>query len=112
MIIATKVVNYEELLKRKSDYEGLCAYIRELMPKEVRDVDAIYHNTRYYYNYMVLRNNSIPLKDKKALSNILTRNIRVVGIMGTYVSINEIESSVSIKRLEKLRKEFRNGTRL
>lgn len=112
MIIATKAVNYEELLKRKLDYDAMCEYVRGLVPSGVKHVEAIYHNTRYYFNYMVLRNESIPLADKKILSDVLTKNIRVVGVMGTYVSVNEVESQVNLKKLDRLRKEFRNGINL
>ena len=112
MIIATKVVHYDELLKRKLDYEAMCEYIHSLVPPEVKNVDAIYHNTRYYFNYMVLRNDSISLADKKTLSNLLTRNIRVVGVMGTYVAFSDLEPYTNTKKLERLRKEFRNGINL
>lgn len=101
MLIATNVIDYDKVLSLSEDEEGLCAYIKSLVPERYRHVDAIYHNTRYYINLEVLKNSTYPLEKKLALSRMLTKNIRTVGYMDSYVTCSELEAHISMKKVHK-----------
>ena len=101
MVIATKVIDIDKIVKLSSDYDALCEYIKGLVPKDFKHVDAIYHNTRYYINITILKSDAISLEKKNILSNMLTRNIRVVGYMDRYVTCDELAMHVNTERVIK-----------
>ena len=50
MIIATKDINFDKVIKLVNNEDDLCSYIKSLVPEKYSHCDAIYHNTRYYIN--------------------------------------------------------------
>lgn len=101
MIIATKDINFDKVIKLVNNEDDLCSYIKSLVPEKYSHCDAIYHNTRYYINLEILKDNSIALDTKNKLSNMLTRNIRVVGYMGVYITCSELEQRVDMNKVNK-----------
>lgn len=101
MIIANLNYSSSELLSRINNFEELCAYVRSTVPPAYRHVDAIYHNTRYYLNTCVLEDSSLTMKVKQQLSDMLTRNIRTVGVLGEWVTCNELDRRMRMDRITK-----------
>ena len=110
MLIATKTIDIDKVVSLKNNAEGLHNYIKSLVPDRLKHVDAIYRNTCYYCNYKVLSDPNIKLEDKKILSDILTTNLRVVGYLGTYIDVSELEVMVNWNTIERYRKGDQNGT--
>lgn len=104
MIIANLNYSSSELIKRMDNFEELCEYIRSTIPPAYRHVDAIYHNTRYYLNTRVLADTSLTMKIKKQLSDKLTTNIRTVGVLGNWVTCNELDRRAHMDRIIKYHK--------
>ena len=112
MLIATKTIDLHELLIRKHDAEGLHNYIKSLVPDRLKHIDAIYRNTCYYCNYKVLSSNDLKMEDKKLLSDILTTDLRVVGYMGVYIDVSEIEILVNWNSIDRYKKGDKDGSRI
>lgn len=100
MLIATKEFSLDEVLKLSSNYDGLCKYIKELVPEHYRHIDAIYHNTRYYISLQVLKDKSIPIEKKMELSKNLTAGIRVVGFIGKYITCDDLEAHIDMRKVK------------
>lgn len=100
MIIATNVFDMKKVVSLSEDYDGLCNYIRSLMPERYKHIDAIYHNTRYYLNLEVLKASDISMEKKVSLSEKLTKNIRVVGYMDVYITCKDLERKINMKKVE------------
>ena len=109
MIIATNEFDMKKIVSLSDDYEGLCEYIRSLVPDRYVHQDAIYHNTRYFINLEVLKAKDITMNKKTALSQMLTRNIRVVGYMDVYITCKDLERKVNMKKVEQYFRGEKNG---
>lgn len=109
MIIATDDVDIKKVVNMSGDSDKLCTYVKSLVPERYRHIDAIYHNTRYYINLLVLKSDDISLEKKSALSKLLTRNIRVVGYMGVYITCKDLERKISMKKVNKYHEEVEHG---
>lgn len=110
MIIGTDEVDLNKVMKYKDSEEDMEAYIMSLIPERYKHVDAIYRNTRYYVNTCVLRSKKLTLDMKKQLSDMLTRNLRVVGFLGSFHTCAELELHVSMRRVNKYHEgELQNG---
>lgn len=109
MIIATNSFDMDEVVKLSGDYEKLCLYVMSLVPERYKHIDAIYHNTRYFINLEVLKSKDIPLDKKTELSKHLTKGIRVVGYMDIYITCNELERKISMKKVEQYYKGDTDG---
>ena len=103
MVVATTDIDIKKIVSLESDYGGLCQYIKSLVPDHYAHIDAIYHNTRYYINLQVLKDNNIPMDKKTELSKYLTKNIRVVGFMGKYISCEDLEMHIDMQKVKKYR---------
>lgn len=101
MIVGTLNFDKAVVTSLADDYEGMCKYVRGLVPEILRHVDAIYNNTRYYISYEILKDTSIKLDLRQQISNQLTRNIHVVGQMGRFIPCEQIISLVSREKLIK-----------
>ena len=101
MIIANLNYSKSELVSRMNNFDELCKYVRSTIPEKYRHVDAIYHNTRYYLNTCVLEDDTLNLSVKKQLSDILTKNIRVVGVLGEWVPCSELDRRTNLNRVFK-----------
>lgn len=99
MIIGTDNIDYDKVIGLSDDYNGLCEYIRSLVPEQYRHVEAIYNNTRYYINTMILENSSLSLDKKMAITKLLTKNIRVVGYTDVYITCGDLERRINMKRV-------------
>lgn len=104
MIIATKNIDMQKIVSMVKDECGLSSYIHSIVPERYKHCDAIYHNTRYYINLEVLKNTDISMDNKMALSALLTKNIRTVGYMGTYITCQELEMRVDINKVMRYHK--------
>ena len=109
MIIATKNIDMQKIISMARDESGLCAYIHSVVPERYKHCDAIYHNTRYYVNLEVLKNSDISMENKMALSTLLTKNIRTVGYMGTYITCQELEMRVDMNKVMRYHEGDRDG---
>lgn len=109
MIIATKNIDMVKIVSMVQNETGLCTYINSIVPERYRHHDAIYHNTRYYINLEVLKSKDISLENKMALSTLLTKNIRTVGYMGTYITCQELEMRVDINKVIRYYEGDRDG---
>lgn len=109
MIIATNSIDLKKVAGLSEDYEGLCDYVKSLVPARYAHVDAIYHNTRYYINLEVLKSNDIPIDKKVALSKLLTKSIHVCGCMDIYITCKELESRINMKRVNQFKEAECNG---
>ena len=101
MLIATRDFEISDIVNLASNYDALCNYIRELVPREYRHIEAIYHNTRYYINLQVLKDNKRPMEKKMELSKNLTTNMRVVGFMGKYITCDDLEAHIDMRRVKR-----------
>lgn len=109
MIIATNSFDMNKVVRLSESYEELCSYIMSLVPERYRHIDAIYHNTRYYLNLEVLKSKDIPMDKKTALSKLLTKGIRVVGYMDIYITCNEMERKINMKKVDQYHKGDKDG---
>lgn len=109
MIIGSKDFDKDKVLSLASDYEGLCGYVWTLVSDRYKHFDAIYHNTRYYINLEILKDNSIPLDKKMSISKLLTKNIRTVGYMGEYITCQDLEKRIDMNKVNKYYKGELNG---
>lgn len=112
MLIATKVIDMDKVLSLKDNPEGLHNYIKSLVPDRLKHIDVIYRNTCYYCNYMVLSSTKIKLEDKKLLSDILTTDLKVVGYLGTYIDVGELEVMVNWDLINRYKKGDKDGTNI
>lgn len=103
MIIATTNIDLKKIVSLASDYDGLCDYIKSLVPDAYSHIDAIYHNTRYYINLQVLKDSKISMEKKTELSKYLTKNIRVVGYMGKYITCDDLEMHIDMQKVKRYR---------
>lgn len=99
MIIATKNIDMKKIISMVQDEDRLCEYIHSIVPERYKHCNAIYHNTRYYINLEVLKSNDISMENKIALSALLTKNIRTVGYMGTYITCQDLEMRVNMNKV-------------
>lgn len=109
MIIATNSFDMGKIISMSENYEGLCSYIRTLVPDRYKHIDAIYHNTRYYINLEVLKAKDITMQKKMALSKLLTKGIRVVGYMDVYITCTDLERKVNMKKVEQYHRGDKYG---
>jgi hypothetical protein len=104
MIIATDNFDMNKVMSLCHDYDGLCAYVRSLVPERYKHLDTIYNNTRYYINLCVLKAKDIPMSKKQEVSKLLTRNIHVVGYTDIYITCYDLEKRISMSRVDKYHK--------
>ena len=101
MIIATDEFDMSKIIQLKDNVEEMDKYIWSLVPVRYKHVDAIYRNTRYYINVCVLKSTTMSMEMKKELSAKLTKGLHVVGFMGTFITCGELESRISMKKVNK-----------
>ena len=109
MIIATNSFDMDKVLRLVGNYEGLCEYVKSLVPDRYKHIDAIYHNTRYFLNLEVLKSKDIPMDKKTELSKLLTKGIRVVGYMDVYIACNEMERKINMKKVDQYHRGDKDG---
>lgn len=108
MIVATREFNIDEFLKIATDYNSIYNYVYNLIPDRYKHIPSIINNTLYMLNVTILKSN-LPLERKQEISNLLSTNIKVVGYLDSYVSIQDIEYRVNMKQVEKYWRNETNG---
>lgn len=101
MLVGSTSINVEDILKLKDDKEALISFIESKIPPLLKHNDGVRYNTLYYCNYIVQSNNKVSLKDKKLISDILTKNIHIVGVLDRFYSLEDIDGFISWKRVNK-----------
>lgn len=104
MVVATKIIDVDKIIKLEDNPNEIYAYIRSLVPEELSHVESIYNNTRFYVNTLILHREDIPMEKKQKLSTILSTNISVVGYMGTYIDCSDLRRYVNMKQVNKYHK--------
>lgn len=104
MIVVTNdfdLVKLHELYKTQGDVR---AYVDSLVPLRYQHNPAFSHNTRYYLNQIILSSKEFSLAEKQWFNIELTKSLHVVGFMGTFILVDDMERFINMSKVEKLLK--------
>ncbi len=105
MIICSESFSVPRCISLADDEEGMNEYVLSLIPKIYQHNTSLISNQKYYMNTIILKDKTIPLDKKIAISNTLMHNVNVCGYLDTFISIQGVERFINNDKLIKLRKE-------
>lgn len=105
MIIATRNVDIDKCFELSKDADKLEEYIMSLIPDKYQHLNSIISNQKYYINCKMFDSKVYSLDIKRELSSVLMSNVRVVGMLDTFITMREIESVVDMKAVKNYRKD-------
>lgn len=110
MLVSLCEFDKEIFLGNIDNPDVILKYVRDSIPKEFKHIDAIYHNTRFYLSTVVMSDNSIPIKQKQQLCDILTSNMYTVGFLTKYMTVQELMVKFPKEKLIKYLEGDKYGT--
>ena len=102
MIIATKNIDIEEVIKNQDNIDE---YITDLIPDILKHNDAIKSNTKYYIATLMMKSDYDD-NTKRNFCNSILRDNRVLGYIGQFISIAEIENFIDMNEVNRYYKEM------
>ena len=104
MIIATENINIKFIIANISNNNIIDNYISNLLPNNLRHVNAIKCNTRYYIATMILQSD-MNKEEKEQIVNILLKDNKVVGYMGNFITVNQLLEKINMNIVNEYLKE-------
>lgn len=105
MLIATTHVYINKCFELVNDKDELDRYIESLIPEKYKHVSSIIGNQRYYINCRMFESREHSIDEKRALSNVLMLHVRVAGLLGSFVTVTELEGFVDKDLVAEYREE-------
>ena len=107
MLILTRKYDLEKCISLRNDQEALTEYINSLMPERFKHVDSLLSNQRYFINCDMYTHVEYSIEIRRELSDALMHNVRVAGYIGDFVTVQELETYVSNKAVNRYKdKEY------
>lgn len=104
MVVPTMKVDIKEVMKFKNNPQELEAYIRTLIPERYRGYDYLLSNFKYYIVTKIHKELKVDKEERKALCNYLLKDIRTVGFINGFISLEDVERLVDRDRFRNLMK--------
>lgn len=101
MIIGTREVDLQRVIKLKDTPELLYKYVESLVPELYKHVPAIVHNQRYYIGTLILQDKHIPMNMKREINDILVKNVHVNGYLGVFIDCNDLEGYINMNVVQR-----------
>lgn len=108
MLIATTNVDINKCFGLSNNKDELDKYIESLVPEKYRHISAIIGNQRYYINCRMFESREHSIDEKRDLSNMLMLHVRVAGLLGSFVTVTELEGFID----KDLVAEYREGNKV
>lgn len=105
MLVGTKSFDVERVRELKDNADSLLSYVTSLVPDIYRHNTGIISNQRYYVNFSILQEKSIPIEEKTEISRILVDGIHTVGYLDSFVPVGDIERFVNNDTLLRYREK-------
>ena len=101
MIVTTCEFSTEFLRKNIKQPEIILDKIQKTILPEYKHIECLLNNTRFYVATLIARDEKIQYEDKRAACDVLLSNIRVVGYIGIYISMQELSMRYPKEKLLK-----------
>ena len=105
MIVCEEEFNKEKVLSLAGDIEGMKEYVISLIDPIYRHSNLLISNQLFYINQCILRDKSIPLDKKVAVSDTLVADVQVCGYLDTVTFMKTVERLVDYNKLYELYKK-------
>lgn len=99
MIVGTKDINPQELLKNCRSVETLREYCTLLVPRVIRHNKSIVDNQKYICALYVREFKSLSYKDRKELYEGLLKDVSITGLANYVYDFNDILNEIDIEKL-------------
>ena len=105
MLVPLEEVNLQEIYKRMTNKSELDEYVQSLIPQRYRHNFNLLANQKYYISYLVYKDNTLAIEQKRKLAEVLIKGVRTVGILGEFVFLKDLERCIDFKKVNKLIEE-------
>lgn len=107
MIVCVEDFNKDKIISLAGDVQGMKEYVRSIMNPIYQHNNMLVSNQLYYINKMILRDPSISLDTKVAVSDTLVADVQVCGYLDTVIFMKTVERYVDYDKLYELNKKER-----
>lgn len=102
MLVGTKSITLSEALRNCRTPEQALKYAVECVPLPIRHVRAVVDNQRYLIATIINGAHKVPYVRRKAICDVLTRGVRVQGVVNELFDYSDLLACVDVDMWSKL----------
>lgn len=91
MLVCKRNIQVEDIKRNCLTEDLTVKFIRSNLPEKLKYNENIINNSRFYFAVLIASDESLTTSEKDSYVKMLTKDIRIIGIMNEYIGCDELD---------------------